>query len=809
MIRTPFNADWAAGPKLPLFAAIAGSPELRPVTLPHDAIRDLPRDGGDPDGSHTGYFPGGFFEYTKTFDVPGEWRDRTVIVEFEGAYRDAMVYLNGDFLAQRPNGYSAFRVRLDPFLIFGAANTLSVQTRAHRDSRWYTGAGLHRDTHLIVGDPVHLAVDGVRITTPDVDGDRAVVVATTTIDNDTTRVRTVRATVRILDPSGTAVATGTAPVTVRPGEPATVPIRVYVPDPALWSADSPALYTAVTTLTDGDHELDSDVSTFGIRTLRLDPRHGLRINGETVKLRGACIHHDNGPLGAAAIGRADERRVEILKAAGFNAIRSAHNPISRATLDACDRLGMLVMDETFDMWTQGKSAFDYSLAFPEWWERDVEAMVAKDFNHPSVILYSIGNEIPDLGHPLGNVWGRRMADRIRELDPTRYLTNGINGLVSALDLLGPMIAAGRDGDTDVNTMMTSMGDVMLQLSASEMVSAGTEEAAAVLDVTGFNYGDSRYELDRELFPNRILVGSETFPAHIGELWRLVTEHPHVIGDFTWTGWDYLGEAGIGRVVRPGTDPGGTALGAGYPWLTANCGDIDITGHRRTVSYYRETVFGLRHTPYLAVHRPQHHGAATANSPWAWTDSVGSWSWDVPAGSPVTVDVYSTADEIELLIDGTSVGRSRVDAFQARFETAYQPGTLVAVAYTGGAEQSRSTLHTARGEVTVTAAADRPAIRADDTDLAYVPIVLSDSDGTVATHRQTPVTVTVSGPGTLAGLGTGRPDTEEPFGGHTCTTFDGRALAIVRPTGPGEITVHVETAGFGTATTTVTAHDHRR
>ena len=412
------------------------------MTLPHDAIRDLPRSADSPEGSHTGYFPGGFFEYAKTFDVPAEYRDRTVTFEFEGVYRDATVFINGDFAAQRPNGYTNFYVKADPFLRYGAPNTIRVQARAHRDTRWYTGAGIHRDTKLIVGDLVHVALDGVRITTPDVDAERAVVAVATTVENETRATRTVRVTTRIRDAGGAEVASGSAPVTLLPGAAAVArraALRAGRRRCGAWTRPpcTPRRRRSPTATARSTRS----ARRFGIRTLRLDPQHGLRINGEPVLLRGACIHHDNGLLGAAAIARAEERRIEILKAAGFNAIRSAHNPISKATLDACDRLGMLVMDETFDMWTEAKSPFDYSLAFPEWWERDVEAMVAKDFNHPSVILYSIGNEIFETGRPIGSVWGRRLAEKIRSLDDTRFVTNGINHLLSVADRLRR--AAGR------------------------------------------------------------------------------------------------------------------------------------------------------------------------------------------------------------------------------------------------------------------------------------------------------------------------------------------------------------------------------
>lgn len=811
MIKQSFNLDWHAGPKQHAFASFSGvAPDIKPVTLPYDAIRDRPRSADSAQGSHTAYYPGGPFEYTKTFDVPAEWHDKAVIVEFEGVYRDAMVYVNGEFAAQRPSGYAGFAIKAEPYLRYGQSNTIAVQARAHEDSRWYTGAGIYRNTHIIVTDPVHVALDGVRITTPDVDAERAVVAVATTVENDSRFTRTVRLDTRIIGAGGTVVANGSAPVTLLPGTSAVSRTRLFVASPALWSPDSPALYEVHTTVTAGDDLLDEDRSCFGIRTLQLDPRHGLRINGTTIDLRGACVHHDNGPLGSAAISRAEERRVEILKAAGFNAIRSSHNPLSRAMLDACDRLGMLVMDELTDIWTEGKSTFDYSLAFPEWWERDLEAMIAKDFNHPSVIMYSIGNEIFEVGTPIGSSWGRRLAEKARSLDDTRFVTNALNGLVAMMDRLGEMMGGGNaDQQMDVNTMMASMGEMMRQLSTSNAVTQATEESASVLDIVGFNYAETRYELDAVQFPNRVMVGSETFPNNIDELWRLVRANSHVIGDFTWTGWDYLGEAGIGSVAytdEPGFVPG---LAAPYPYLVASAGDIDITGHRRTVSYYRETVFGLRRAPYIAVHRPQFHGRPTTQSPWSWTDSVSSWSWDVPAGSPTTVDVYSDADEIELLLNGSSIGRAPVGQpkpFIARFEVQYEAGELIAVAYTVGEEQTRTVLLTANDSLRVHAAADRTAIRADDTDLAYIEITLQDADGNLANNRDRPVAVTVDGPGVLAALGTGCPSTEETFHAATRTTYDGRALAIVRPIGAGDITVTVTAEGLEPVTLHLRAGD---
>ena len=802
MIRTSFNDGWTAGPKLSLWEKFSGrSPEAAQATLPYDVVRDMPRSPDSPQGTPTAYFPGGHFEYSKSFDVPEEYRSKKVTFEFEGVYRDAMVYINGDFVAQRPNGYANFYVKADPYLLYGERNTIRVESRMHEDTRWYTGAGIYRNTKIIVTEPVHVALDGIRVTTPDVDSERAVAVISTAVENEGLQTRTVRVTTRIVAAAdGEIVATGSVPVTVLPGTAGTAQTRLYVTSPKLWSVENPDLYRARTVITEGNQVLDEEQTVFGIRTLRLNPVHGLRINGETVKLRGACIHHDTGLLGSAAIARAEERRVEILREAGFNAIRSAHNAISKATLDACDRIGMLVMDETFDMWTDPKSSFDYALAFPEWWERDVEAMIAKDFNHPSVVFYSIGNEIIETGRPVGSTWGRRLADKIRLLDGTRFVTNAVNGLFAVLDELATRAAEAAEAGID---------DLMALVNASEEVTARTEESFSVLDVAGMNYSDSRYLMDRELFPDRIIVGTENFPGHIDVLWKLVQENGHVIGDFTWTGWDYLGEVGVGRIDYPNGGQVKVDVTA-YPWLTAWTGDIDITGHRRPVSYYRETVYGLRRAPYIAVHRPQFHGRPVRMSPWAWTDSVSSWSWDVPAGSPATIDVYSDADEVELHLNGRSIGRSRVGgekAFVARFEASYEPGELVAVAYAAGEEQARTVLRTAEGLLHLAVASDREVITADDNDLAYVTITLQDAQGNLASDRDRLVRVQVGGTGVLAGLGSGRPRTTERFDASECTTFDGRALAVVRPTGPGLIEIQVSADECNPVTVSVSAVGH--
>lgn len=821
MIRLPFHQGWTVAPKLAAFESREAATAPVPVAIPHDALRDLPRGADNDGGVHTGYIPGGVFVYARSFEVPAAWEHKSVTIEFEGVYRDAVVYVNGDFAAHQPDGYAAFAVAVDAFLRFGRTNTITVEARAHRDSRWYTGAGIYRPVHLVVADPVHLSLDGTTVTTPDIDAERAVVEVATRVENLTRHTRTLRLRWEMVDPRGGTVAATHAPVTVLPGASAVARARLIVERPALWGPDDPALHEVRVTLADeaagkaageevegGGAVLDEDAVRFGIRRLQLDPQHGLRINGVVVDLRGACVHHDNGALGAITHPDAEDRRVRLLKDAGFNAIRSAHNPASRALLDACDRHGMLVMDELSDVWTRAKTGFDASVGFDGRWSASVAALVAKDRNRPSVILYSIGNEILELATPHGATWSRRIAEEFRRLDPTRYVTNGINGVIANMERLPEIL--GEIAATDPNTMMAGLGAQMAAANASELITRSTEESAAVLDVVGFNYGDARYELDAELFPDRIIVGSETFPDRIAHLWEQVRRLPHVIGDFTWTGWDYVGEAGIGRVEYTDVDGYRSTGTAGpYPYLLAQCGDIDLTGRRTPASFYREIAFGLRRAPAIAVHRPAHHGRPVEKTPWSWDDVVSSWSWAVEAGAPVTVDVYADAEEVELrLVDADGdrlIGRAPVGdprPLIARFETHYRPGRLVAIAWRGGAEVGRTDLVSA-GALALRVRAEQDAVDADG-GLAHLVIELADAaeasadtgtDGAVVCDRDTEVTVQVTGAGELAALGSSRARTTESFAGPSRRTHDGRALAVVRATGEGEITVTVSAEGY--------------
>jgi beta-galactosidase len=813
MRRTPWNDGWEFRPKVSRFLELAGqSTPWAPIAVPHDAMLSAARSPTATAAS--GYHHGGTYEYRKPLRVPADRGAGPLLLELEAVYRDATVAIDGQVVAHRPYGYSPIVVDLAPYVRAGETATIVVEARAGDDSRWYSGAGIYRDVWLATGGPVHVALDGVRVTTPDVDDRRATVVVATRVVNDSDAIATIDVVTELVDADGTIVARDVAPVPVAARTDATVRQRMLMDQPERWDVEHPYLYSCRTAIRRGDDVLDEARTTFGIRTVAVDAARGLRINGATVDLRGACIHHDSGVIGAATFARAEERRVERLQHAGFNALRSAHNPMSRAMLDACDRLGMLVMDEAFDMWTRSKTDDDYARSFADWWDADLAAMVDKDFNHPSVIMYSTGNEILELGTDVGVLWSRRLAEAIRARDDTRIVTSGVQALFAAADDLADIFASTAtdiDPEAGVNTQMAQIFERMATAMQSDRIDARISPAFATLDVAGYNYLEARYDVDHERHPNRVILGSENHPPMIDRNWQYVETHGHVIGDFTWTGWDYLGEAGIGRVAWPGGDTGDVMSGflGPYPWLVAWCGDIDITGARRPVSYYREIVFGRRAEPYLAVERPGHVGQTpTFSSPWSWSDTIASWTWPGHDGEPMRVEVYSGDDEVELVVNGRSIGRAPAGPqhrYRAEFEIAYEPGELLAVAYGhDGRERSRTALRSAIGDVCLRVEAERAQVAGDGRDLAYVDVTLVDAHGTVDTSADRRVTIAIDGPGVLQGFGSANPRTEERFTNDVHTTFDGHALAVIRPTGAGAIRVTVTAEECDAATATVRA-----
>lgn len=805
MIRKSINKNWLIKKGGSLISSILSSSkrDCFEVNLPHDIMITLERNEKSKKGTHSGYFPGGTYTYIKEIFIPQEYRNKVVFLEFEGVSSHAKVFINNSFAGKCPNPYSSFYVQADKFLKYGEKNyiTVIVKSPSEPDSRWYTGLGIYRNVNLMVGDLLYIDPQGIKIDTPEIEKNLSVVRVRTPlsykgIDNLDAFVVT-----EILDINGDIVGLHRVPVSIFHGEKFMISQKITIKNPNLWSIDSPYLYKCNVKIEVDDKVVDKSISTFGIRKLQLDTENGLRINNKRIKLRGACIHHDNGVIGACTFDRAEERRIEKLKKAGFNAVRSSHHPMSKSMLNACDRVGMLVMDEAFDMWNTAKTDYDFSLYFEEWWEYVVEDMVHKDFNHPSVIMYSIGNEIPETGSKTGSSISRKLADKISSLDPTRYTTNSINGMMSVLNKLEEIISSNEkdnnlDGissnqEKDINDMMSNMHEIMDIVCKHEIVEKDTEESFSVVDVAGYNYMTPRYKLDSKLYPNRIIVGSETFPPQIAENWSIVKRSRNVIGDFTWTGWDYLGEAGIGKFDYTMNEKAG--IYGFYPWYIAYCGDIDILGNRRPISYYREIVFGLRKEPYIAVQRPEFYGKPFLTTPWVESDTLSSWTWPNFIDKPVKVEVYSNADEVELFLNTNSLGRFDVgekSKYKAVFDIQYQPGELTAVAYTEGEEVGRYNLQTAKDDLRLDLDLDRSTVFNNEGDLAYLMISLTDSNGILQNSKDREVTISIEGSAVIQGFGSANPTSTSNFFETKCTTFDGKVLAVIRPKNTGMATITV-------------------
>jgi beta-galactosidase len=743
----------------------------RLLDVPHDWSIELERRADAPGGGSGGFFQDGVGWYRRHFEVPEDWAGKCVWVEFDGVYREAEVWINGRCLGLHPYGYTSFRYGLTPFLKPGEDNVLAVRVdnSTHKHTRWYSGSGIYRHVRLVATHPVHVAPWGLRATTPEVTDAEAAVSVRLTVENACDKgVQTVvRCTV--LDPGGEEIGRTEAGGTVPACGSSEMSGETAVPSPQLWSTESPTLYTLTASVIVDGRILDEVSTTFGIRTLSFTPEEGFLLNGVPTPMRGGCVHHDCGPLGAASIDRAEERKVELLKASGYNAIRCAHNPPSPAFLDACDRLGMLVIDEAFDVWRAGKLPHDYHRRFDDWWQRDLDSMILRDRNHPSIVLWSIGNELIERGLPEGAEIAQRLAARVRELDPTRPVTAGICGMW-----------AGEDWRV-------------------------TDGLFEHLDVCGYNYQVGVYESDHELFPERVIVATESFPPKAYEYWKAVEDLPWVAGDFVWTSLDYLGEAGIGRAYLEG-EPGHFL--PEFPWNQANCGDIDLCGGKRPQSHYRDVIWGRAEKPYIAVHPPVPEGKEVKISAWGWHDVQQSWNWPGLEGQELKVDVYFACDEVELLLNGKSLGRRPAgpDAQHiASFVVPYEPGRLEAVAWTAGDEVARAALETTGPGCLLRLRPDRDTVRANRNDLACVTVEVLDEEGRLVPVAGDTVYFTVRGPARIAAVANADPKNTEPYRGNVHSVWRGRGLVMVQPTGePGEIVLRAQADGLEGAEVVVKA-----
>ena len=768
----------------------------QPVTLPHDASIERPRSHQNPTGASGGYAWSGVLTYRKKIQAPENWKGRSVQLEFEGVYMNAKVFVNGNVAAFHPYGYTSFIIDLAPYLNYGAENDLAVvvNNSAQPNSRWYSGTGIYRHVWLRTGGGVHIPPWGVCVTTPRVAAEVSAVAVATEIVNALGAPAAIILRTTLLEPGGKMVAWVETPLEIAAQSAITVTQALNAADVRLWSLDDPSLYTLASEVLVGGKVADTEKTTFGFRTIAVDAKDGFRLNGAPMKLKGGCIHHDNGLLGAASYDRAEERKVELLKACGFNAIRTAHNPPAPALLEACDRLGMLVIDETFDCWRMGKNPNDYHLYFEDWWQRDTESMVKRDRNHPSVIMWSIGNEVSErTGISDGYAWCQKQADYVRSLDNTRLVT-------SALPALFEGMFADKEMEIDMSNpdALFEMGNRPPTDPQKDRWGKMTAPFLAFLDVGGYNYLNSRYEFDRQHFPERVICGTETWPKRAYATWADTARLPNVIGDFVWTALDYLGESGIGKVSYdasagffPFQDP--------WPFHLANCGDIDICGFKRPQSYFRDILWGLRKEPYIGVLDPIHFGKKISYNPWGWELVNDTWTFPGSEGKPTLVSVYSADEEVELVVNGVSLGRKPAGAAcqnMAVFEVTYQPGTITAVGYSQGQETGRTSLQTFSEPTALHLAADRTSIRAAYGDLVFIAVEIVDKEGRRVKLARHAVSFEVSGPGELIAVGTADGLSEELYTAKKRCAYDGRLMAVVRSKGEtGVVNVKVSAEGL--------------
>lgn len=746
--------------------------QWRKIDLPHDwSIEDLP--GTNSPFSinaisqvNGGFTTGGTGWYRKTFTVPANLKDKNFRLMFDGVYMNSQIWLNGHNLGSNPYGYTSFWFDISDKINFDGDNIICVKVRNEgENSRWYSGSGIYRHVWLQVLPPVHIETWGTYITTTVISEDEAEINAETKITNQSGLDKKVKVITKITSSDGKAVAeVAESEVTIPSGKSTELNQEIAVRNPLLWSVDMPVLYNAVSEVYENGELTDRSETKFGIRSITFSATGGFLLNGKALKLKGGCVHHDNGPLGSKVYDRAEERRVEILKANGFNAIRCSHNPPSPAFLDACDRNGMLVIDEAFDMWNEQKNPHDYHLFFNDWWRKDVESMVLRDRNHPSIIMWSIGNEIPNRHKPEVVQVAKKIAEFIRDLDPARPVTSAVNDLKPDKD---PYFA--------------------------------------VLDVAGYNYAsggdhnqESLYRQDHARLPERVMYGSESYPLEAFGSWMDVVDNPFVIGDFVWTAFDYIGEASIGwRGYWQKQDF--------FPWNLAYCGDIDICGWKRPQSFYRDALWkenqlSIWITP--PVPSFELNPERQSWSKWHWLDAVDDWNWDGYEGKPLEVNIYSSCEQVELFLNGKSLGKkptNRSTRFIAAWQVTYQSGVLKAVGFKGKKQVNAAILQSADKPSDIRLSADRSKILADGQDLSYITVELTDPKGIRNPKADNTVFFEVEGPGTLIATGNANPVSFESCQLPQRKAWRGRCLAIIKSElKGGKITVKASSQGLKSA-----------
>ena len=746
------------------------------VTLPHDAMLAEPRTALSAGGTNTGWYEGHDYEYQRTLTVPENELADTHILEFEGVYHNAEVWLNGQKAAFRPYGYTNFYVDCAPYLHAGENELRVIARNADQpNSRWYSGAGIYRPVQLWTARGAHITLNGVKIRTLSLDP------AVVEVRVKTNAPGTVRLTVDDL-PAMQQESDGEAVFTLT------------LDNARLWTPETPNLYTCRVNFAD-----DVVTETFGVRKVEWGT-DGFLLNGKRYIIQGACIHHDNGLLGAVCDPDAVARKVRLLKENGYNAIRSAHNPCSKALLAECDRQGMLVMDEYIDHWYIHKTEHDYVDYFNDWWHQDLTDMVEKDYNHPCVVLYSTGNEVSETAQKRGIALTKEMTDFLHGLDDSRPVTCGVNIFFNFLSSIGFGVYSDEKakkeaeraekakqrgekaakkkavGSQFFNNLAGLLGDEFMKRGATlHGCDVKTRDAFANMDIAGYNYGIYRYKHDLKKYPQRLILGSETFCNDAYKFRELAKQEPRLVGDFVWAGMDYLGEVMVGSWEY--ADYAETFDG-GPGWVSAGSGRIDLTGKPLGEALYTRVALEADNGPYIAVCPVNHTGDRHSPSAWKMTNAMPSWSWTGCEERKANVEVYARAARVELVLNGHTVGSKTLkNDCLAKFSIPYESGTLEAVSYdAANHEIGRCKLQSAGGTTRLTLDAEEPTVKPGH--LCYVRLRYTDENGITKPLVRGSIQVQVRG-GTLVGLGSACPFNKHSYLDSETDTYYGEALAIVR------------------------------
>lgn len=763
-----------------------GEPDTVKVDLPHDYIIYKKRIPGVTGNEHNAYFPEGQGIYERHIKIPADWMGKTLLLDIDGAFMNTEVLINDELVILHPNGYIPFQVDLTPYILYGDDNFLRIFTQSrYFTSRWYNGGGLYRTVTLWVGNEIYVNPWDVFVSTPEVT-DQYATVKVGYILNGNIQKKEVEVQFEIINQEGRGIAQG------RQRNSSSGEIQVIVKNPVLWDLDNPYLYTYRLTVLVDHTVTDETEDHFGIRLIEVDAVNGFRLNGKSIKLKGGCMHHDNGFLGACAYPKAEERKIKKMLSAGYNTVRISHYPPSLEMLRICDRLGMLVMDEAFDVWTRSKVPMDYHLYFSAWWEQDIEWMVKRDRNHPCIITYSIGNEIKESnGSSRQAEWSARLTSKIKEYDKTRPVLCALCGIFPIR----------KDGDEPKKKTIGNLE------ANTEKIYAGweeaTEEFCKPLDIVGCNYLHHIYERIHEKYPNRVLLATETHSFTTYDYWKKAEELPYVIGDCMWVAFDYLGEVGVGKVFWS-RDKEDINFAGPYPWRTSWQADFDLTGEERPQSVYRQIMWGREDKSGIFVTHPRHYGDTFYSLGWHWYDVNDNWTFEEEyIGKMVKVDVYGAGDEAEFILNGKCLGRSDFNKLIATMDIIYEPGILEAIVYKEGKELSRSRLQTTNTAQELCVISEDKIVQADGLDLGYIRVELKDLAGRRLMYEERIITVEISGCGEFLAMGGGNPCIDDSIGTNNCHLYRGTAIIIVKSTIPGEMQIKVNTedgiVGYGKVT----------